>query len=944
VTRTCALAGWLPALVLVPAAAVAGVVVTEPDDDLAAMREEQPLDLGTTWVYDVLDHGEPSGTRLSQVVRPSTYVGEGGAAQPLTEVSRSYTDYPGSGARSFRSYLTVRGHTMYQYAQEEADTWYQIEPPIVAYRLPVEEGRSWSYEGLVGDIEYSSTTELTEVVDVEVGGETFEGCAHFVTEVPVTLDEDESNDPDRTEVLEEWTCPGIGTVRSRDRIEETGLDLTEELTEFHGVEANWYAEGHESRPVRDVEPAAGSTFGFGPDRTFGVPDGELGREPAWSDMWAERALHPPVSDGEVMAYAERDGAVSVRTTETGEMRWQLRLRGPILAAPVLAGDAVVVADSLKQVWALSRDDGRALWVRTLPDVVSASPVLTGDQVVVPTDDGTVTALALGDGETRWEQELGGAVRTAVAFDGEHVLTGDQSGTVTALDPDDGGVAWSTSFDGGLLQGPLVSDGRVLALDADGVLHAFSPDGAIEWQSRRRTFSDTPLAAANGVVVVEDVGLVTAFDTADGDLLWQRDLPDRSGLSAVVGDEVVLGLRTGEVRVLGLRDGRLVDRWELPLASAADGWFNDVEPGFVGGSLVLTAFGGGTTGTVLFAYPTSPDTEPGVHLRLSHRQFLGSPTEPPVLAGDDVVMASFFDLLRVAPDGSTTVLAESPGTAHSGAVVVDGVVVTRGGESVKALRLEDGKVLWEAPGGTPRLGSVPATDGTTVFYGVDQAGLAAADLRTGEVRWATPVPDQQTTTTPLVLPDGDVVYGGGGLARYDGATGREEWRDPDAVLFGPAAYAGGVVYAMSASATTSGATLAAYDAGTGTPLWSRPVADPAPFVGPAVGDGVVVSLDGHAAHAYDARTGEELWSLAMLRAPFASPVVADGHVFLVQAGNGRNVEDDEYRVSVHDPRTGRFLGGWQPTGAPISARAQAVGTEDGRLLVPDLGLTIVEAVR
>jgi outer membrane protein assembly factor BamB len=934
-------AGWLPAVLLVPAAVVAGVATTVPDDDLAAMREELPLDVGTTWVYDVADHGTPSGTDTSQVIGTASLFGADGGVQPAAQLRHRYTEYPGVGPRSFDAYLAVDGSTVFQYAQEEADTWYGIDPPLVAYQLPVEKGRSWKYKGKVGDIDYSSSTELSEVTDVQVGGQSFSGCAHFVTTIPLELDEH----PDAQEVLEEWTCPGVGAVKSRDRIAATGQDFTEELVEFHGVEANWYADGRQPERV-SAGAARGATEGFGPERTYAVPDGTLGRTVAWTDLRAERAFFAPVSDGQVMAVAEPDGQVSLRTTATGEMRWRVELHGPLLAPPVLADGAVVVADSLKRVWALSVDDGRALWVRQLPDVVSASPAAVGDRLAVPTDDGSLSMLDLSVGEVDWQVQLGGAVRTSVAYDGNHLLTGDQSGTVSAIDPTDGAVAWSTSLDEGLAEGPLVADRRVLVQDGAGVVHAFSLDGDIDWQSRGRGSSGTPMAAANGVVLTLDNFLdLSAFDTADGRLLWSRELPTTRSTPAIVGDEVVVSTRTGEVKVLDLASGRQVDHWELTRPDSKTAWFDEVSPAVVGDSLVLTAYGGeGTTDTVMFAYPLTRDAPKGVELTVTPRTVPGLITEPPALAGDDLVASIPDGVAKVAPDGSQTMLQGSPDTIQTGAVVADGIVIARRNDTVQARRLDDGTLLWEVPGGEPSFGSVPAVGEDTVAIPEGSTGLSVVDLDTGRPLWSTPIPNQAGTSRPLVLPDGDVVYGGGGLARYDGATGRREWSDPEAHLVGPPADAGGAVFAVGVSPTTGQAALGAYDAATGTLLWSQPVSRAEPFIGPAVADGVVVAMDGHVAHAYDTGTGEELWSVAMERAAGGAPYIVDGHVFLTESGNENDVVGDNYfRLSVHDLHTGRFLSAWEPGSVPLTVAPNVGLTEDGRLILPTgLATDIVEA--
>ncbi|QIG44570.1 PQQ-binding-like beta-propeller repeat protein [Nocardioides anomalus] len=936
---TRAIVGWLPALVLVPALAAAAVVVSVPDDDVAAMREEQPLDLGTTWVYDVTDHGQPSGTRTSQVAASASLIDDRGLLVPTVKVTARYTDYPGTGPRRYDAYYRVDGDSVYQYAQDEGGTWYAISPRIPSYRLPAEPGLSWDYDGTVGDADYSSRTELTEVGDIEASGRTFTGCAHFVTHTPVAVE----GQPDAERTFDEWTCPGYGTVKTRDHTEATDSDVTEELTQFHGVAHEWYAAGHDPEPVAATD-VPGSTYGFGAGRTFAAPDGTLGRDLAWTDGRGESGLHPPVSDGEVMVLAEADGGVTLRTVGTGEVRWRVRLRGPVLAAPVLADGAVVVADPGKQVTALSLDDGRALWVRRLPDVVSASPVVVGDQVVVPTDDGAVTALSLTDGTTAWSTTLGGPARTALAADAEHVLVADDSGTLTALDPDDGDADWSSSFDSGVRQGPVVAEGHVLVQDGDGVVHAFDADGDVDWQTRGREEGAWPLAAGDGVLVTVDLHDLRAYDLDDGHRLWTREVAPQRTTVAVIGDEVVASGTAGQVEVLGLADGEVRDRWTLPTLAPGDRWFNDVAPALVGDDLVLTGSANGTTDTVLFAYPVRDGAAAGgVSLRVDLRDVPGYPNEAAALAGDDVLVPVGQDLVAVGPDDASRTVQTGDVGVQTTPVVAGDVVVSRNGKHVEARRLDDGTQLWELPSGDPEYGASPATDGTTVVYAHTDGVLVAADLRTGDVRWTAPLDGQNGSSQPLLLPDGDVVYGGGGLARYDGATGDVRWRDPATHLLGPAAYAGGTVYAAGYDPATNEGRLVAVDAATGERRWSVPLTLPPLYLGPAVGAGVVVAYDGPTAHAYDATTGDELWTLTGSRPAAGGPAVVDGRVLLVQRGNNDDLEDDEYRLSVQDARTGRLLAAWEAPGTPPGRTALTAVTPDGRLLMPSLGLAVVQVV-
>jgi outer membrane protein assembly factor BamB len=444
-----------------------------------------------------------------------------------------------------------------------------------------------------------------------------------------------------------------------------------------------------------------------------------------------------------------------------------------------------------------------------------------------------------------------------------------------------------------------------------------------------------MAAGNGVVLTtNNVQVLSAFDTGNGDRLWSRELTRLRSAPTIVGDEVLAVTRMGEVQVYGLHDGQLVDQWRLPLPADDADWFVDADPALVGDVLVLSAFGGGDlTDTALFAYPVRPDLPSGPQLHITARPIPGIPTEPPALVGEDVVLAIPDGLYTVDPGGAATRLMSSGDAFQTGAAVADGIAVAPHGQTVQARRLEDGTLLWKSPAADPVFGAVPAIAGDTVFYPIKDQGLVAVDLYSGDPLWVQAIADQQFSVAPLTLPNGDVLYGGGGLARFDGATGEVQWRDPAAHLFAAPAYAEGSVFAVGADPAGGAGELGARDAATGQLLWSHPVADPQLYLAPAVADGVVVSFDGSTAHAYDAETGEERWTLAMHRAAAGAPFVSDGHVFLSESGNGRDLDDQSYRVSVHDLHTGRFLGAWEPDATPLPPTPDIGGTPDGRLMIP-----------
>lgn len=923
-------AAWVPAALVVPAVMAAGIRVSLPEEKGEALRELHPVEVGTTWVYAVSDHGTPSGTRMRQVTGQAAV--DVDLLDAVTVRSR-YTDYPGAGVLDSTIYLGIEGASLNQYGVIANREHLAIDPPAPAYELPVEEGHSWSYDGTVGAAGLRYETTLEEIGDVEVGGRSFDDCAHFVTELQWKYQGEKAWGHDET--LEEWTCPGFGPVRTTDVVAEQDLDLAEELVEFHGAAGDWFA-GEPAEPTVTAHP--GDTLGFDAQRTNAV-DGEISDALAWSDGRSARFDFAPVADDEVMVLGERDGEVSAMDHATGEMRWRVRLSGPIVAPPTMAGDRVLVADAEKRLWALSLEDGSARWVRELGDMVTAAPLVAAGQVVVASDDGLVTALDLADGRTAWSVERPSSVRSAPALDGEHVVVADGAGEVTAYALDDGAEVWSRALDGGLLAGPAVSDGRVVVGDDSGVLYGLdAADGGLDWEERTIFYPSEQFAVGDGVLVsVGDGVRLEAYDVTDGDELWDTGIPKTEVAPVIVGDQVVTVDAGGELTVRDLADGSTVSSWRVPLPEPGASATVESDLGLVAGALVVDAeLTAEAHNASLYAYPvSSAGARPGVAFDTEVRTVPGTAAGGSVLVGDTLFTPGFDQALYRSTGLRRTEKLFTSGGLLPGVATDGDLVLTQDGTEVLAYPAGGGEPRWRYESGEPYPGMVPAVGGDTVFVPQHGQGLAAVSLADGAERWATKVDLAMGSAPPLPLPGGDVVYGGGALARFDGETGRQRWSILDGVLFSNAAYDDGLVFAdVVRNLSPSG--LTAIDAGTGEQVWFHENANTQIIVGPEAAEGVVVHPDSQGlVRAYDGRTGKKLWQVQLSTPVAGHPVILDGVVYLSEVGRKEDIFQREYRISAHDLHTGRFLGSYQPPGTAFATFPSVAGS-GGAILAPASG--------
>jgi outer membrane protein assembly factor BamB len=253
---------------------------------------------------------------------------------------------------------------------------------------------------------------------------------------------------------------------------------------------------------------------------------------------------------------------------------------------------------------------------------------------------------------------------------------------------------------------------------------------------------------------------------------------------------------------------------------------------------------------------------------------------------------------------------------------------------------DGNLLWEKNLGVYKMekdwgtGSSPLIHDGLVYLQIDneeQSFLLALEGETGEERWRVSRPEASNWSTPVIWKNSqrtELVVGGKTVRGYDPQTGESWWEldvrggrssasptaDGDLLFVGTEKRkdGGGFLFAVKAGATGN-ITPQAGDSNSPGVLWVQEKAGIA-FASPLVYDGLIYILErsGGGINCYDARTGESIYRerLPGARTFWATPWASDGRIFclddrgithVVQAGRafrivGQNRLDDEFYAS------------------------------------------------
>lgn len=262
--------------------------------------------------------------------------------------------------------------------------------------------------------------------------------------------------------------------------------------------------------------------------------------------------------------------------------------GRITSAPVAANGVIFAMDAEARVVALDAGSGARRWESDVSlegedgeEGFGGGLALGEGVLVVTTGFGEVLGLDPSSGAVRWRQALGAPVRAAPAVVPGLAVVVTRDNTAYGVDPATGTVVWrlqGVAAGAGVLGGasPAISGAlAVLPFSSGEIVGAEAASGRRVWSAvlsggrrglARASISDIsgdPVISGSTVVAANQSGRMVAIDGRSGARLWTRTIGAFGPIWAA-GDTVFVMADDGKLTRLVLANGQTLWETQLPL--------------------------------------------------------------------------------------------------------------------------------------------------------------------------------------------------------------------------------------------------------------------------------------------------------------------------------------------------------------------------------------------
>lgn len=224
--------------------------------------------------------------------------------------------------------------------------------------------------------------------------------------------------------------------------------------------------------------------------------------------------------GVLVSTSMQPGYVTVRSLETGKVRWRY-YTGLTEPSPVIRNGVAYFGATNGNVYALDLDKHKPRWIFHGGVKITSSPALVGSRLYFGDYAGRVFALDTRNGRVIWRGSAGSRVYGTVAVAGGRVFAPSVFSGLSALSARSGRLLWRVSAGSYVYSSPAAYRGRVYFGAYNGLVYSVSASsGRVLWTRPAGGRVSAAVQVVDGFVYAASLeGRTSAWNWKTGNVAW-----------------------------------------------------------------------------------------------------------------------------------------------------------------------------------------------------------------------------------------------------------------------------------------------------------------------------------------------------------------------------------------------------------------------------------------
>lgn len=294
---------------------------------------------------------------------------------------------------------------------------------------------------------------------------------------------------------------------------------------------------------------------------------------------------PLVLGDTMVVYGDSEGWLKNLTTNTGEMQWQIQLRGAIFSTPAISGTTILAADIEGWVYGVDSESGRIIWETYLAAPIVAKPLVDGGHFYLGAAK-AMYKLETATGDILWRfDHANGLIQSKPALEGNNLIFTSWDTHVYSIDSQTGTLRWkwNNGRPVNLLSpgnvNPVISNGKVFIVAPDRFMTALSLEtGEQLWRTNRHQVRESMGISQDGnrvfAKLMTDSVIAVSTTSSDFQTYWVKNAGfgyDHNPVPVVThGNMLYIATRNGLVVAMDQKEGNLI--WKHKVGNSAVNFF------------------------------------------------------------------------------------------------------------------------------------------------------------------------------------------------------------------------------------------------------------------------------------------------------------------------------------------------------------------------------------